>query len=70
MQSTVKSKKRIRQVVHAAGYRPHQWAEAVGFSRQKYYALKNPPRSVKIDRMRVITESPADWLARIGGSDE
>jgi hypothetical protein len=62
-----KTRSRERKPVPTAGYRPSDWAEAAGFSRQKYYALDNPPRSVKIDRMRIITESPADWLARIGG---
>lgn len=57
---------RKRKAVAAAGFRPGDWAEAAGFSRQKYYTLENPPKSVKIGRMRIITESPADWLARVG----
>ena len=63
-----KTKTRKRNAHPPAGYRPAGWAEAAGFSRQKFYALDHPPRSVKIDRMRIITESPADWLARVGGA--
>jgi hypothetical protein len=61
-----KSEEQRRRIAQRAGYRLSEWTESAGFSRQKFYTLKSPPRSVKIDRMRVITESPSDWLARIG----
>jgi len=56
--------------IEPAGYRPSCWARAVGFSRQKLYALGADikPHSIKIGRMRIITESPADWLARVGAA--
>lgn len=59
-----------RNIIPTAGYRPDPWAQAAGFSRQQYYALTPDikPRSIKIGGMRIITESPADWLARIGGA--
>lgn len=68
MQTKTTARKRTRRTIPAAGYRPSDWAEAAGFSRQKFYTLKVPPKSVKIGRMRIITESPADWLARAGGA--
>lgn len=63
-----KTKARKRKSHPAAGFRPGDWAEAAGFSRQRFYTLENPPKSIKIGRMRIITESPADWLARAGGA--
>jgi hypothetical protein len=59
---------RKRKAVTAAGYRPAPWAEAAGFSRQQFYKLDDPPKSIKLGRMRIITESPADCLARAGGA--
>lgn len=67
MQSKTK-RTRKRKAVTAAGFRPADWAEAAGFSRQKFYTLEDPPKSIKLGRMRIITESPADWLARAGGA--
>lgn len=63
-----KKRARKRKAVPAAGYRPAEWSESVGISRQKFYNLEAPPKSVKVGRMRIITESPADWLARAGGA--
>lgn len=62
---------RTRADLPVVGYRPASWARSVGISRSGYYALSPDmrPRSVTVGRRRIITESPADWLVRIGGGD-
>jgi hypothetical protein len=62
--------KAVHPVVLPAGFRPEPWARAAGISRSGYYTLPpdTRPRSVTVGRRRIITESPADWLARIGGA--
>lgn len=51
-----------------AGWRISDWLRAAGVSRSLLYSLppERAPRSVKLGRSRIIVESPADWLARVG----
>ena len=52
-----------------AGWRVRSWVAAVGISRSKMYALPRDlqPESVAIGAgIRLITEQPADWIARVG----
>lgn len=50
-----------------AGWEVAEWCPNVPIAESSYYALSPDvaPRSVKIGRKRVITESPAAWLTRI-----
>ncbi len=50
------------------GFRVKPWCESVSISRATYYVLPVHlrPTAVRIGRIRVITEKPADWLARVG----
>jgi hypothetical protein len=50
-----------------AGRSPKDFARATGISRTAFYILPADckPASVKIGRRLIITESPADWLARM-----
>lgn len=49
------------------GHRINEWFPAVGVSRSKTYQLLNDGviESVKIGRARVITTTPADYLASL-----
>jgi predicted DNA-binding transcriptional regulator AlpA len=51
-----------------AGWRVSPWCRAVGISRSTYYELQNDraPQAVIVGRMRIIRESPAAWLSRVG----
>jgi hypothetical protein len=50
-----------------AGWRIRDWTRAVGIARSTYYMLGDiAPRAIKIGRMHIIRESPADWLRRVG----
>lgn len=53
--------------VQPAGLRPRQFWQAVGISRAGGYALplELQPKSIKLGRSRIITESPAEYLARV-----
>ena len=50
-----------------AGFRLGPWSRAAGIGRTTYYGLppEKQPRSVIVGTCRIITEAPADWLARI-----
>jgi hypothetical protein len=50
-----------------AGRSPESFARLAGISRTTLYCLAEEckPARVKIGRRLVITESPADWLARM-----
>jgi hypothetical protein len=49
------------------GYRVREWCDAVGISRPSFYNLEGDlaPRTVRINSMPIITESPAAYLARV-----
>ena len=51
------------------GWRPMEWADAVGLCRASVYNLlaAGSIDSVKIGAARVIITSPADYLARLAG---
>jgi hypothetical protein len=51
-----------------AGWRVGDWCRATSISRSGYYALlpEIAPHSVTIGSRRVIIESPAEWLRRVG----
>ena len=51
------------------GWRPTEWADAVGLCRASIYNLlaDGSIDSVKIGAARVIITSPADYLARLAG---
>ena len=51
------------------GWRLDRWCEDAGISRAQFYRLPPDlaPRSTQLSpRRRIVTESPADWLARVG----
>lgn len=50
-----------------AGWRPKEWCALTGIGLTSLYGLPSEaaPESVKIGAARVITESPAAWLARM-----
>jgi hypothetical protein len=53
--------------IDRAGWRIRDWTRAVGIARSTYYMLGDiAPRAIKIGRMHIIRESPADWLRRVG----
>jgi hypothetical protein len=49
------------------GRSPEEFSEQAGFSRARLYTIPKEywPTIVRIGRRVVITESPADWLARM-----
>lgn len=53
--------------IQPAGLRPRQFWKAVGISRAGGYALpaELQPKSIKLGRARIITERPAEYLARV-----
>lgn len=54
--------------IDRAGWRVREWCRAVGIARSTYYALVGGarPHAVHVGRMRIIVESPAGWLRRVG----
>ncbi len=50
-----------------AGYRQREWCEIAGISRAKLYTLplNLKPKSVLVVGVRMITESPESYYARI-----
>lgn len=48
-----------------AGWSVKDWCRACSISRTTLYGLDEPPASVLLGRKRIITESPAAFLARI-----
>ena len=58
---------REENVNQRAGWRRREWCAAIGIGRSTYYTLgPRAPRSVRVGGMRIILESPSDWLARVG----
>lgn len=57
-----------KSAVRPAGFRISTWCPAVGLSRSTYYALPEElrPPSIRIGKSHIITESPEDYLKRIG----
>ncbi len=53
-----------------AGWRPAEYAAAIGISRSMLYALpaEMRPRSVKFGIARVFVEPPAEFLARLAAA--
>ncbi len=51
-----------------AGWRIRDWCRAVSIARSTYYTVDADaaPTSVIVGRMHIITESPAEWLRRVG----
>jgi hypothetical protein len=51
-----------------AGWRIRPWCAAAGISRSWYYALLEHmrPMALHVGSAHIITESPRDWLARVG----
>jgi hypothetical protein len=51
-----------------AGWRVREWCRELGIARSTYYALgpEYAPTAVHVGVMHIITESPRDWLARVG----
>ena len=60
-------KKAESQQIEQAGYDIPEWCAAVRISRATYYKLDGElkPGSVKIGKRHIITESPADYMARL-----
>lgn len=50
-----------------AGWRIPKWCEAVSMSRSKYYDLpaEQRPATVKLGKVQIIIEAPADYLRRL-----
>jgi hypothetical protein len=49
-----------------------EWSQSVGIAVPTFHTLKVPPKSLKIGKLRRITESPQQWLARMkkrGGAE-
>jgi len=55
-----------------AGYKVADFCEAVGFCRATYYNLPERlrPKSIKLGKRRIITESPPEYLARLAATQE
>ena len=53
-----------------AGWKIAEYADLVGIGRSKLYTLPKElqPKSVHVGSRRVITEPPADYLARIAAT--
>jgi len=51
------------------GWRPHEWADAVGVCRGTVYNLlaDGSISAVKLGAARVITTTPTEFLARLAG---
>ena len=51
-----------------AGRAVKQFCDEAGISDALFYKLEphRRPASVKVGNKRIVTESPADWLARMG----
>ncbi len=51
-----------------AGWRIREWVRAVGIARSTYYALPadRAPSAVIVGGAHIVTESPAEWLQRVG----
>ena len=50
-----------------AGWMIGEYADLVGFGRSKLYTLPKElqPKSVRVGSRRIITEPPAEYLARL-----
>ena len=57
------------QHVHKVGYTIPEWCHAVGLGRSKLYLLiaDGTVQSVTVGRRRIITTTPADFLAALAG---
>ena len=53
-----------------AGWSVAEWAPAAGISRAMHYKLNDEqrPRFVRVGDLRVIVESPSDWLQRVAAA--
>lgn len=47
------------------GWSIEEWCNATTICRASFYLLKTRPHLVKLGRRTIITEAPADYLARI-----
>ena len=49
------------------GFRISEWCRSVGISRPSFYNLKGElaPRLLRLNSTPIITESPAEYLARM-----
>ena len=59
-----------KQIVGKAGWRPGEWANAVGVSRSLTYELLAEGKidSVKLGAARLITTAPETFLASLKGA--
>lgn len=59
-----------RAVTGKAGWRFSEYPTLVGLSRTLLYGLppELQPRTIKVGHATVITESPADYLARLAAT--
>lgn len=51
-----------------AGWRMKEWCQVLGISKTKAFELlkgEQAPESVQLGRVRIILESPRDYLARM-----
>jgi len=55
-------------VLQRAGWGVKEWCASAAISDALFYKLEPDlrPTSIKVLGKRVVTEKPADWLARIG----
>jgi hypothetical protein len=59
---------RLASPAQRAGWSVREWCASAAISDALYYKLEpqQRPASVKIGAKRIITETPAAWLARVG----
>lgn len=57
----------LPQHIPQAGFPVVAWCRSAGICRAHHYALPDEfkPKWVKIGKRRIITEPPAEWLARM-----
>jgi hypothetical protein len=57
------------QRVHKVGYTVNEWCHAAGLGRSKLYEMiaDGAVQSVTVGRRRIITTTPADFLAALAG---
>lgn len=55
-----------------AGYSVEEFCFSVGIGRTSFYALGGDlaPRRIRIRKRTIVTESPAEWVARIEKSQK
>lgn len=59
----------LSQTVQKVGYTVNEWCHAAGLGRSKLYEMiaDGTVQSVTVGRRRIITTTPADFLAALSG---